>query len=223
MEDLTRREDPSAGIVRIMTIHKSKGLGFDIVILPQIGRDTSFADGRHLTHFIKNGEGGVEGIVLAPPRHVYMNIPQFRELYGEWRARQQFDGFCKLYVALTRAKRATYVILPYREDKEETEADSMWKVVRSSIRPLNRGTEDILPESGASCLYSRGLDGWYEEFPESIQKRAEKTRWNGLRKTVGQRTDIPFRPVGGSLPAPGRKTRRRRESRRAWFRRPCRV
>ena len=53
MEDLTRREDPSAGIVRIMTIHKSKGLGFDIVILPQIGRDTSFADGRHLTHFTK--------------------------------------------------------------------------------------------------------------------------------------------------------------------------
>ncbi len=175
MEDLTRREDPAAGIVRIMTIHKSKGLGFDIVILPQIGRDTPFADGRHLTHFIKkNGEGGVEGIVLAPSRHVYMNTPQFRELYGEWRARQQFDGFCKLYVALTRAKRATYVILPYREAKEETEADSMWKVVRSSIRPLNRGTEDILPESGASCLYSRGLDGWYEEFPESIQKRAEE-------------------------------------------------
>ncbi len=53
MEDLTRREDPAAGIVRIMTIHKSKGLGFDIVILPQIGRDTPFADGRHLTHFIK--------------------------------------------------------------------------------------------------------------------------------------------------------------------------
>ena len=176
MEDLTRREDPAAGIVRIMTIHKSKGLGFDIVILPQIGRDTPFADGRHLTHFIKkNGEGGVEGIVLAPSRHVYMNIPQFRELYGEWRARQQFDGFCKLYVALTRAKRATYVILPYREDKEETEADSMWKVVRSSIRPLNRGTEDILPESGASCLYSRGLEGWYAEFPEIIHKRAEES------------------------------------------------
>ena len=176
MEDLTRREDPAAGIVRIMTIHKSKGLGFDIVILPQIGRDTPFADGRHLTHFIKkNEEDRMEGIVLAPSRHVYTNIPQFRQLYGEWRARQQFDGFCKLYVALTRAKRATYVILPYREDKGEETADSMWKVVRSTIRSLNRGTEDILPESGASCLYSRGLEGWYAEFPEIIHKRAEES------------------------------------------------
>ncbi|UQT43853.1 PD-(D/E)XK nuclease family protein [Akkermansia muciniphila] len=78
-------------------------------------------------------------------------------------------------MALTRAKRATYVILPYREDKGEETADSMWKVVRSSIRSLNRGTEDILPESGASCLYSRGLEGWYAEFPEIIHKRAEES------------------------------------------------
>ena len=57
MEDLTRREDPAAGIVRIMTIHKSKGLGFDIVILPQIGRDTPFANATHLTHFVKKKQG----------------------------------------------------------------------------------------------------------------------------------------------------------------------
>lgn len=103
-----------------MTIHKSKGLGFDIVILPQIGRDAPFADGRHLTHFVKkNREGSIEGIVLVPSMHVYTNVPQLQELYREWRAQQQFDGFCKLYVALTRAKRATYVILPYREEKGE--------------------------------------------------------------------------------------------------------
>lgn len=67
MEDLTRREDPSAGIVRIMTIHKSKGLGFDIVILPQIGRDTPFADGRHLTHFIKKTGRAVWKALSWPP------------------------------------------------------------------------------------------------------------------------------------------------------------
>lgn len=58
MEDLTRREDPSGGIVRIMTIHKSKGLGFDMVILPQIGKDAPFADSRHLTHFVKRDGNG---------------------------------------------------------------------------------------------------------------------------------------------------------------------
>lgn len=67
MEDLTRREDPAAGIVRIMTIHKSKGLGFDIVILPQIGRDTPFADGRHLTHFIKKTGRAVWKALSWPP------------------------------------------------------------------------------------------------------------------------------------------------------------
>ena len=158
-----------------MTIHKSKGLGFDIVILPQIGRDAPFADGRHLTHFVKkNREGNIEGIVLVPSRHVYTNVPQLQELYREWRAQQQFDGFCKLYVALTRAKRATYVILPYREEKGEMTADSMWKVVRSAARSCEKGTEDTLPESGAECLYSCGHGGWYGEFTESVRERAKE-------------------------------------------------
>lgn len=174
MEDLTRREDPAGGIVRIMTIHKSKGLGFDIVILPQIGRDAPFADGRHLTHFVKKDRAGrIEGIVLAPSKHVYTNVPQFRELYREWRAQQQFDGFCKLYVALTRAKRATYVILPYKEDKAET-ADSMWKIVRSAARSCGKETEEALEESGAECLYSCGHAEWYGEFTETVRDRVEE-------------------------------------------------
>lgn len=174
MEDLTRREDPAGGIVRIMTIHKSKGLGFDIVILPQIGRDAPFADGRHLTHFVKKDRAGrIEGIVLAPSKHVYTNVPQFRELYREWRAQQQFDGFCKLYVALTRAKRATYLILPYKEDKGET-ADSMWKIVRSAARSCGKETEETLEESGAECLYSCGHAEWYGEFTETVRDRVEE-------------------------------------------------
>lgn len=198
MEDLTRREDPAGGIVRIMTIHKSKGLGFDIVILPQIGRDAPFADGRHLTHFVKkNGEGEIEGIVLAPSRHVYTNVPQLETLYREWRARQQFDGFCKLYVALTRAKRATYVILPYKEDKGETVADSMWKVVRSAARASGKNAEETLPESGAECLYSCGHPEWYGEFTETVREQTEEEmpEWPMQKPVIRER-------ISPSGPAP---------------------
>lgn len=197
MEDLTRREDPAGGIVRIMTIHKSKGLGFDIVILPQIGRDAPFADGRHLTHFVKKDRAGrIEGIVLAPSKHVYMNVPQFRELYREWRAQQQFDGFCKLYVALTRAKRATYVILPYKEDKAET-ADSMWKIVRSAARSCGKETEETLEESGAECLYSCGHAEWYGEFTETVRDRVEEEmpEWPVQKPVIRERLS-PSGPTG---------------------------
>lgn len=207
MEDVTRREDPAGGIVRIMTIHKSKGLGFDIVILPQIGRDAPFADGRHLTHFVKkNREGSIEGIVLVPSRHVYTNVPQLQELYREWRAQQQFDGFCKLYVALTRAKRATYVILPYREEKGEMTADSMWKVVRSAARSCEKGTEDTLPESGAECLYSCGHGGWYGEFTESVRERAEEDtpEWPLQRPMVRERLSPSGLPAAEDAAHEGR-------------------
>lgn len=190
MEDLTRREDPAAGVVRIMTIHKSKGLGFDIVILPQIGRDMPFADARHLTHFVKrDGEGRVQGIVMTPSKHIYTGVPRFRELFDDWKAHQQFDGFCKLYVALTRAKRATYVILPYREDKGETTADSMWKIIRSAAIATGEGTEETLPESEAECLYSRGAESWHEELPAMAPPAApaEQPAWPTLPPLLRER------------------------------------
>lgn len=166
MEDLTRREDPAGGIVRIMTIHKSKGLGFDIVILPQIGRDAPFADARHLTHFVKkDAEGGIQGIIMAPSKHIYTNVPQLHSLYEEWKAQQEFDGFCKLYVALTRAKRATYIILPYQTpSKKEVSTDSMWKIIRQAALKCEQGTKEVLPESGAECLYSIGNAQWHQEI-----------------------------------------------------------
>lgn len=190
MEDLTRREDPAVGIVRIMTIHKSKGLGFDIVILPQIGRDAPFADGRHLTHFVKkDGEGRIRGIVMAPVRHVYTNVPQFNALYESWKAQQQFDGFCKLYVALTRAKRANYLILPHREEKGEPKTDSMWKIIRSAAVSATCSADDTLPESGAECLYSRGKEEWYAEIPETDNHapRKEMPAWPARRPLTRER------------------------------------
>lgn len=209
MEDLTRREDPAGGVVRIMTIHKSKGLGFDIVILPQIGRDSPFADGRHLTHFVKKNEwGSMEGIVMAPSRHVYTNVPQLNALYGEWRAQQQFDGFCKLYVALTRAKRATYVILPYRGDKGEMKADSMWKILRSAAQGCQKESEEVLPESGAECLYSGGNPAWHEECPvrERTRTEEETPEWPARKPVIRERISPSGTPAGVPEIFPGGET-----------------
>lgn len=210
MEDLTRREDPAGGIVRIMTIHKSKGLGFDIVMLPQIGKDTPFADSRHLTHFVKkNQEGRIEGIIMAPPKHVYTNVPQLNALHEEWRAQQQFDGFCKLYVALTRAKRATYVILPYRENKEEMKTDSLWKIIRSAAQASQKATEDILPESGAECLYSGGNAAWHENCPvqERAQPAEQMPEWPAEKPVIRERiSPSAFQPGTAGIPSAGEKS-----------------
>jgi len=92
-------------VLQMMTIHKSKGLGFDVVMLP------SFSDSQipNATHFnIARGEGW---LLDAPSKMVREQVPALREAYEGWAADQRYEGMCLLYVALTRSKRGLYVYL----------------------------------------------------------------------------------------------------------------
>lgn len=178
MEELVRREDPPKGIVRIMTIHKSKGLGFDIVIIPQIGNKQALANETHLEHFEKkDANDRIEGIVLAPSKDVYNNVPQFHRLLLNWKSQQEFDGCCRLYVALTRAKRATYIILPGKKNNKASNDDnndavSFWQLIQRAAKYSSKGS-DSLSLGDAKCLYSDGQPDWYKGVPLKKQEHEE--------------------------------------------------
>ncbi len=164
MEELKRREEPAGNVVKVMTVHKSKGLGFDIVILPQIGNDNPFANATHLQYLVKKtADGQVDGIILKPDKKIIHSVNQIGNLYHKWMSTQQFDGFCKLYVALTRAKRANYVIYPQLKS-EDPQKVSMWSLLRRlpGKRPLSEPMKS-LPKSGSTCVYSTGDPLWYEK------------------------------------------------------------
>ncbi len=159
MSELKRREDPAGNVARIMTIHKSKGLGFDIVILPQIGKSPSFANTKHLNYFIKKDKNGnTAGIIIKPDKKIYEESETLNSLYHSWASQEDFDGFCKLYVALTRAKKATYVIYPF---VKSSNTHSLWNILRAVAGDIARG--EPLPTSKAVCLYSKGEPEWYLE------------------------------------------------------------
>ncbi len=69
--------------IRIMTMHKSKGLESDIVILLELNRDQVLSEHPHATLF---------------------------EIFGDSRATEKADQHRLLYVALTRAKHRLYIL-----------------------------------------------------------------------------------------------------------------
>lgn len=89
--------------VRVMTIHKAKGLGFPaVIVLLYASRSRSFE------HIVKNdGEGYV---LLRVTGDVCKNNPDFEPLYEEERLKDRVNGLNTLYVGLTRAKEELYVI-----------------------------------------------------------------------------------------------------------------
>ena len=96
-------QSPGIAAVQVMTIHKSKGLGFDIVVLPEVP-----ADSLPQAQYFDIAESD-DWITETPPKWARRIIPEIRAAEERWEDEQRYEGFCTLYVALTRAKRALSV------------------------------------------------------------------------------------------------------------------
>jgi ATP-dependent helicase/nuclease subunit A len=89
--------------VKVMSIHKAKGLGFPVVILFVYGESW-----RAPEFFISPGEEGVR--VLKITGGLAEADPELDEVYQEIRNRDLVNQMNTLYVALTRAQSELYVI-----------------------------------------------------------------------------------------------------------------
>lgn len=109
IEHRLQQESETAGVVRVMTVHFSKGLGMDMVILPELGgkglaelRDTSGMAVR------RDKDGGIQWGLSLPPEGICAEEETLSGAREHLRARQAYENFCVLYVAMTRAKHALY-------------------------------------------------------------------------------------------------------------------
>jgi ATP-dependent helicase/nuclease subunit A len=110
--DKTRlKENEARGVIRIMTIHQSKGLGFDAVIVP-IKASGSFAKSEADQLVGSPADAADPFVTLLPVKTVCARIPEMRALYEDLEADKTYETLCTLYVALTRAKRSVQVLLP---------------------------------------------------------------------------------------------------------------
>ncbi len=112
LEKLKQREHSSSGAVQVMTLHKAKGLEFDLVVLPDLGGGAFDDPSKAGMLEFKDAAGRIEVMLLPPKKALLEADPELKERFETWAADQCYERFCNLYVALTRAKHATYVLLP---------------------------------------------------------------------------------------------------------------
>lgn len=108
-EGYTLRETETAGTVRVMTVHKAKGLGFDVVILPDLeGRTLAGRRAGLAVHKLE--DRSIDWVVQLPGRMFVEQEPVLAAQLEAEEADGAYENLCLLYVAMTRAKRAMYVI-----------------------------------------------------------------------------------------------------------------
>lgn len=99
--------DPDA--IQIMTIHKSKGLEFDTVILPGLGRQPKAADSPLLLWEERATREALHYLIFAPIKGVGdHNDPIYTYLKKQKQKATHYEALRLLYVAATRARKHLY-------------------------------------------------------------------------------------------------------------------
>lgn len=147
--DLEIPQSPGSAAVQVMTVHKSKGLGFDVVILPEID-DAQVPNGGRFQI-----SQGANWILQNPASWVREAYPMLAAEESKWEEEQRYEAMCVLYVALTRAKRGLYVLLP--EDKKSR--DDGWASPANLIRRA-------VSADGEGEVFRSGDSQWLDEVED---------------------------------------------------------
>ncbi|MEE2947844.1 MAG: UvrD-helicase domain-containing protein [Verrucomicrobiota bacterium] len=155
-------ESSGASVVQVMTIHKAKGLTFDISIVPDLEGnrlDQTRKESLH-THRAKDGEVG--WILDLPSKNVCEQDEPLRDAVAEARTAGCYESFCKLYVALTRPSHGLYVIT--------TKPGSSQNYPRLLSDTLTCGEDKPFGDGSARIVFEKGNFNWVKaKEPKPLQ------------------------------------------------------
>ncbi len=195
-------ENPSGSGLHVMTIHKAKGLEFDTVILPGLGRHSKLED-KPLILFHEWREGDHFECLMAPidetraePDALYGYLRDIERQKDKWeRARQ-------LYVATTRAKKRLHLMGHARLDKTgepKPAPDSMlwdlWPALTAEDVDRFRRTLAAVPApvQPPETMLRRLPDSWHlPELPAAVE-------WHSAAAPYAEPHEPSFEWVGESL------------------------
>lgn len=153
--------DPAAVVG--LTIHGAKGLGFDLVILPDL--DASFKTGGSTTHIytrtVDTPElldlARVAQVLVAPKSELKLVNADVRAMLDEYDAARKEEFLNTYYVALTRAKRGLYMLIAKPQE------NSFGKLLAEALpAPAPPPAAELAPVSG-TILYAKGDAAWFQE------------------------------------------------------------
>lgn len=131
--ETTRMPDTSSVDVRVTTIHQSKGLEYDIVVLPELksqlcGQPDQIATGR------SELAGPIDVVCRYVPSALQPLLPRrFQQLFQAQEDADVVESMCVLYVALTRAVHALHLIVPDSKPNEKKLPASFAGFLRSAL------------------------------------------------------------------------------------------
>ena len=158
--------DPQPTQIRVMTIHQSKGLQFDIVVLPEMkseiaGQPDAFVTGRP-------GPAQRVNVVCRYANQALVELlpPEIQQLFEKSTRQKVDESLCVLYVALTRAIHAMHIILEPGRPNEKNPPKTSAGLLRAALAPDK-------PALGGKVLFEHGDADWYRSWKKPAAEHVE--------------------------------------------------
>ena len=172
-----RSEAALAGKIRLMSIHHSKGLTFDVtfyVMYPE-----KYGNFRTLDH------GGIlmgSNWLLHQAGAAGLTLPTIRSAAEERDAIRKFEMLCLLYVALTRSKREVQVLIPSISKDKLKYYHPEVSTLRQVKERKTIGEQEKLTFTSADLVF----DAFYQDNELFPMDQALPTRRSGYRTMLSR-------------------------------------
>lgn len=176
IENKTYKISAQSKVVQVMTIHKSKGLGFDMVILPDLHRiGKGEPPSKKLGNICRKiGENEYKPLTVSymPPSFICTLNCDLNDTYLRAKSDKNYDNLCLLYVALTRAKRALYAIVP---DVKDDNAANIQQLLIAAFND-NKATIEVVGDVKRMYYVDENCNRleWLKELLIENKKQAAK-------------------------------------------------
>ena len=134
--------------IRILTVHKSKGLGFKVVILPFCNWSLDHKASHPVILWYRLSQKPYDQLPLVPVRYAQgLGATHFASAYFQERLNAFMDNLNALYVALTRAKEELIICAPRPKkllksgdpEKITSMGSLLWKALRTKAAQTSQG------------------------------------------------------------------------------------
>ncbi len=162
--------------VRVMTIHRSKGLTFDVVILPELdgGALTSLRNAPRVTMtlHVQTAESGedIDWVLDRPAQFFCQADATLNQVMEAARNEACFESLCKLYVAMTRPRQGLYLLSPPLADgsKAMNFLRLLYDTLDNGEETCREATATNFSAMAGDLRHARGTPAWYKSVEQSI-------------------------------------------------------
>jgi ATP-dependent helicase/nuclease subunit A len=156
----TTGEAADQGAIIVETVHKSKGLEYDVVIF--VNEDKTSKTESRISPLL-NSTGEADWILEPIKKELMQADPELVKFLEQSESRSGFERLCTLYVAMTRAKRALYMISDLSRIHQKTTIHYLKDILGETAT-----NKELFPQTESPfaypMLWRTGDQNWHQSF-----------------------------------------------------------